>query len=298
MWSWLKSLAPSTVTSQPVEIPGASWSRLLSALPFLAALAPAEQERLKLLTAHFLAGKEFHGAGGLVVTDDMALSIAAQACLPLLHLRPPQARARAHVLDWYADFIGIVVHAGEVVARREAVDEATGVVHHYVEVLSGEAMHGGPVMLSWDEVARAADAAAEGTNVVVHEFVHKIVMQGYHGDGLPGDCPPLPDGFMGTASPKDAVRAWFAALVPVYENFREQVIIAERFSGAPTWLDPYGAESLDEFFAVACEAYFVNRRRFALEFAELLPVFDAFFRVDAPAAAPPQTMISKRGSSM
>jgi Mlc titration factor MtfA (ptsG expression regulator) len=61
------------------------------------------------------------------------------------------------------------------------------------------------------------------------------------------------------------------------------VIVAERFGGEPTWLDPYGAQSIDEFFAVACEGYFVQRARFALEFPALVPLFDSFFR---PVAAP------------
>ncbi len=68
-----------------------------------------------------------------------------------------------------------------------------------------------------------------------------------------------------------------------YDAFREQVIVAERFGGEPTWLDPYGAEGIDEFFAVACEAYFVNRQRFGEAFPRLVPLFDGFFR---PAAAP------------
>jgi Mlc titration factor MtfA (ptsG expression regulator) len=281
MWSWLKSLAGLSPPPSAASIPDALWLSLLGNLPFLAALSSEEQQQLRSLAAGFLADKEFHGAGGITITDAMALSIAAQACLPLLHLRPPGG-PRGRLLDWYADFVGIVVHPGEVVARREAVDDATGVVHHYNEVLSGEAMQGGPVMLSWDEVARAGEAAAEGANVVIHEFIHKIAMYGNAGgqapDDAPGDCPPLPAGFMGTTSARAAMAAWFGALLPAYEAFREKVIIAERFSGAPTWLDPYGAESIDEFFPVACEAYFVNRERFSQEFPALMPVFDGFFR--------------------
>jgi len=65
-----------------------------------------------------------------------------------------------------------------------------------------------------------------------------------------------------------------------YAHFREQVVIAERFSGEPPWLDAYAAENPGEFFAVAGEAYFVNRARFATEFPDLLTLFDAFFRRD------------------
>ena len=152
-------------------------------------------------------------------------------------------------------------------------------VHHYDEVLSGEAMEHGPVMLSWQDVAAAGSSAETGYNVVVHEFAHKIDMC----NGEPDGCPPLPAGFMGATSPRAAHAAWRAVLEPAFDAFREQVIIAERFGGAEPWLDPYGAESPTEFFAVACEAYFVNRVRFGEEFADLLPLFDAFFR---PAVQP------------
>jgi MtfA peptidase len=70
-----------------------------------------------------------------------------------------------------------------------------------------------------------------------------------------------------------AYEAWWSAWEPAYEHFRERVIMAER-----PWLDAYGATSPSEFFAVACEAYFVNRDRFAQEFPNLMPVLDAFFR--------------------
>ena len=73
-------------------------------------------------------------------------------------------------------------------------------------------------------------------------------------------------------------RAWLELLQTEHAAFREQVVIAERFSGAPTWLDPYGAENPGEFLAVAGEAYFVNRERFAQEFPRLLTLFDGFFR--------------------
>ena len=246
------------------EIPAALWALTLSAYPFLAERPAADVTRLHELSASFLGRKEFHGAHGLEITDAMAIAIAAQACLPVLHM--PGG------LSWYDDFVGIVVQAGEVVARREVMDEA-GVVHHYDEVLSGEAMERGPVMLSWQDVAAAGASAAQGYNVVVHEFAHKIDMR----NGVPDGCPPLPSGFLGTATSREAREKWLAVLTPAYDSFREKVIIAERFGGEVPWLDPYGAQSIDEFFAVACEAYFVNRAEFARDFAELVSLFDAFF---------------------
>ena len=249
------------------ELDAGLWLSAIQAYPFLQALALADQAKLRALAALFLQRKQFHGAHGLVVTDAMAVQIAAQACLPLLHWGPPR-----EALAWYDDFVGIVVHPGEAVARRESVDEA-GVVHYYDEVLLGEAMEGGPVMLSWQAVDASRHSVAEGTSVVIHEFAHKIDMRNGAADG----CPPLPPGFMGSASARAARALWHAAWEPAYEKFREQVIIAERFGGAPPWLDSYGATAPPEFFAVACEAYFVNRAQFALEFPTLAPQLAAFF---------------------
>ena len=136
-------------------------------------------------------------------------------------------------------------------------------------VLAGEAMDQGPVMLSWEDVREAGHRFAEGYNVVIHEFAHKIDMR----DGIPDGCPPLPS--------RKAREAWRACIEAEHAAFRERVLVAERFSGEPTWLDPYGAEGVDEFFAVACEAYFVNPERFTLEFPPLQALFDGFFRPQA-----------------
>ena len=236
------------------EIPEALWHEVLVRYPFLAQRPEADVSKLRQLSAQFLATKEFHGANGFVITDAVALAIAAQAVLPVLHLG----------LGWYDDFVGIVVHPTEVLARRTMTDE-DGVVHHYDEVLAGEAMEGGPVMLSWMDVEGAGASAEHGYNVVIHEFIHKMDMR----DGVADGCPPLPS--------RAQREAWVTLMHAEYDTFREQVIIAERFGGEPTWLDPYGAESISEFFAVACEAYFVNRPRFEASFARLAPFLDSFF---------------------
>lgn len=258
------------------DISAALWLNTLGQYPFLAALTLPEQAKLRALAALFLQRKEFTGAHGLEVTDAMAVAIAAQACLPLLHLGEPRA-----ALAWYDDFVGIVVHPGDALARRTATDEA-GVVHHYHEVLLGEAMERGPIMLSWQAVQDAAHHSQRGANVVVHEFVHKMDMRNGPADGYP----PLPAGFMGSTSARAARAAWHDAWAPAYAHFRERVIIAQRFGGERPWLDAYGATAPAEFFAVACEAYFVNRPRFAQEFPALLPLLDGFFRRSEENTAP------------
>ncbi len=252
MIGWIRKLLVPTRA-----VPDALWQLTLAQYPFLAARPAVDQARLRTLTAQFLEQKEFSGAHGLVVTDEMAVAIAAQACLPVLNLR----------LKLYEDFKGIVVHPGAMLARRTVVD-AAGVHHFYKEELAGEAMEGGPVTLSWQDVATSSERQASGYNVVIHEFVHKLDMHSSAG-GTANGCPPLPT--------RQAKAAWQSTMQAAYESFQHQVAMAERFGAEPPWLDAYGATSPAEFFVVASEAYFVNPARFEHEFASLKTLFDAFF---------------------
>ena len=267
MLRWLQTLRGKSGRSRPADISDALWQDTLDRFPFLARFGKHTLPALRRLTRDFLDHKEFHGAADLQITDAMAVAIAAQACLPVLNIQAPHRG-----LAWYRDFVGIVVHPGAVRAQRETVDEA-GIVHRYLEELSGEAMEDGPVMLSWQDVAGAGESAQSGYNVVMHEFVHKIDMRG----GMPHGCPPLPAGFMGAATATAARRAWAGTLNTSYLAFSDALSMAERFSGPAPWLDAYGAHSEGEFFAVASEAYFVNPGYFARDFPALVPMFDAFF---------------------
>ena len=266
MFRWLRGLRAAP------EIPEAAWQATLAAYPFLARRSPPDVQRLRELTARFLQDKEFQGALDFRITDEVALAIAAQAVLPVLHL--PGA------LAWYDDFVGIVVVPDEVTAPRVAIDDA-GVVHEYGETLIGEARENGPVMLSWPHVREGGGPAAGSIlNVVIHEFAHKIDMRGGGADG----CPPLPAGFGGHANAREAHAHWRTTMQAAYEALREQAIVAERFGGEPPWLDGYAATSMGEFFAVACEAYFVAPARFAVEMPTLRPLFDAFFQGESVRA--------------
>ena len=236
-------------------IPDDLWRATLVRFPFLAQLGAEDAQQLREMSTLFLDRKEFNGAHGLVITDDMAVAIAAQACLPVLRLG----------LDWYDSFVGIVVHADEVVARREVMDE-DGVVHHYDEPLSGEAMEGGPVTLSWQDVADAGDSAEWGYNVVIHEFAHVLDMR----DGEANGMPPLPS--------RNAQAEWQAVFEASYQSFCEQVD-----AGEGTLLDPYGAEAPSEFFAVACEAFFVAPIDLQAEHPQVYRQLQQFF-LQNPAA--------------
>ena len=194
------------------------WEQATGGLRFI-----PRSRKLRELALLFLAEKQFTGAHGLEVSDAMRVSIAAQACLPILELG----------LDWYAGFTGIVVYPGDFRVQRSHTDEH-GVVHEWDDELAGEAMPGGPVVLSWDATANDAEM-----NVVIHEFAHKLDMLNGDADGFP----PLHPG-MDRA-------AWAAAFKEAYEGFCDAV---ER--DKETWLDPYAAEHPSEFFAVISAALF------------------------------------------
>jgi Mlc titration factor MtfA (ptsG expression regulator) len=238
-------------------IPDALWQLTLARFPFLAARSAAQVAALREMATLFLAEKEFSGVRGLVVSDEMAVAIAAQACLPALALG----------LDWLDGFVGIVVHEDAVVARREVEDE-DGIVHAYDEELSGEAMSGGPVMLAWRDVDEAGESAAAGYNVVVHEFAHVIDMRGGITAGLE------------TIAPESERGVWLNALADEYEAFAERVDADEE-----TFLDPYAAEALEEFFAVSAEAFFVAPGDFEREEPHTYRLLKEFFKQD-PANRP------------
>jgi Mlc titration factor MtfA (ptsG expression regulator) len=235
-------------------IPDELWRSTLDRLPFVAKRPAPELERLRRMASLFLSRKEFSGAQGFVVDDGIALAVAVQACLPVLELG----------LGCYDAFVGIVIHADTVVARREVTDEH-GIVHHYDEELAGEAMEGGPLMLSWADVLPASDAAAvpQAYNVVIHEFAHVLDMR----DGAADGVPLLP-------SPA-ARRAWLETLMPAYDAFCERVVC-----GHETLLDAYAAEAPDEFFAVASENFFVTPRPLRDEQPALYRLLASYYRQD------------------
>jgi len=255
-WTSLRRLRDER-TLRTRAIPEPLWELTLARYPFIARRAAADRVALRQLATLFLAQKEFTGAQGFVVTDEIAVAIAAQACLPVLKLG----------LACYAGFVGIVVHPDEVVARRVVTDE-DGVVHHYDETLAGEAMEGGPVMLSWHDVESAGESAQWGYNVVVHEFAHVLDMA----DGAADGVPLLPT--------REARDAWCGVIDAEYEAFCERVDADE-----DTLLDPYGAESVDEFFAVASEVFFVAPAELRREHPALYALLSQFYRQDPAAGA-------------
>ncbi|HEX9396805.1 MAG TPA: M90 family metallopeptidase [Burkholderiales bacterium] len=220
----------------------ALWVSATRGFPFI-----PEGEKIRNLVLLFLAEKQFSGTHGFEVTDRMRVAIAAQACVPILELG----------IDWYAGWTGIVVYPGDFRVRRTEVDEA-GVLHEWDDELAGEAMPGGPVVLSWDAAAHDVEI-----NVVIHEFAHKLDMLNGAADGMP----PLHTGM--------DRRAWQAAFDAAYRGFCDAVDREQ-----DTWLDPYAAEDPSEFFAVLSEKFFTDAGETQRHYPDVYDQLRLFYRQD------------------
>lgn len=257
--AWQQWSEDRTLTHR--AIPDVLWARTLRRYPFLNWRTDAEAQRLRELATLFLARKDFIGAQGLEVNDEMAVAIAAQAVLPVLKLG----------LSMYDGFVSIVVHPDTVVARRQEFDDI-GVVHEYDEEISGESMDGGPVMLSWRDVRDAGKTSIEGYNVTIHEFAHVIDA---------ADAWSESNAVLGDPSLR---KRWSDEMQTLYERFCTDL---DAYGECDAPLDPYAATSIREFFAVGSEAFFVDPLTLRTRMPALYELLGHLYQQDPAACAPP-----------
>ena len=225
------------------------WHRTLARYRFLTGLGASERDRLRELCTVFLHDKQIHGVAGLELDAAMRMSIAVQACILLLNLP----------VDWYDGWVEVVVYPDEFMPEVEWEDEF-GVVHAGKEIRSGEAWLRGPVILSWADIG---EDFADGVNVAIHEFAHKLDMLNGDADGYP----PLHAG-MDRA-------AWSAVFGAAYEDFCRKVDAV-----SDTTIDPYAAESPGEFFAVVSEAFIERPELVRTCYPDVYAQLSAFYRQD------------------
>lgn len=214
-------------------------------------LTDAEQTRLRNDLRVFIAEKSWEGCGGLTVTDEVRVSIAAQACLLLLGVDH----------DYFEHVQTILVYP---TAYRSPDGDVgpDGVVREGVGRL-GEAWHGGPVVLAWDEVRVGGQSHRDGRNVVLHEFAHQLDFL----DGLIDGTPPL-----GGA---EQYGEWQRVMTAEFDRLRADV-----GRGRATVLDAYGATDPAEFFAVATECFFEKPRQLRERHPEVYGVLRGYYRQD------------------
>jgi Mlc titration factor MtfA (ptsG expression regulator) len=276
----LKTLLGRFTRSNAVAIPDDLWTDALSAFPCARNLTAEETGRLRALASRLLSDKEMSAAGELELTAEMQVSIALQACLPILNLG----------LEWYRGWSSIIVYPGEFLVPRSLADE-DGVVHEYVEPITGEAWEGGPLLLSWEDAQRITTDAGSAYSVVIHEFVHKIDLL----DGTADGCPPFSRDLHEGLDPQH----WHAALEDTFERFLAELDLIESelpegvdpdsveadpfYAHLP--FDPYAAHDEAEFFAVTSEAFFVDPDSLQRAFPDWYALLARFFRQDPVARA-------------
>lgn len=244
----------------PTEPVPPAWPRLVAdRVPMASRLPATDRERLYRLMQLFLREVPIEGCAGLEVTEEVRVTIAAQACFLLLKMSYPRYTRLRRVLVYPSTFLPkrVGMHPSGQVVRPEAP-------------LLGQAWQTGIVVLGWDAVLRSALSATDGHNVVLHEFAHILDAE----DGTMDGVPVLDSG--------SAYRAWAAMLTT---QFAEHVARAEQ--GDPTTLDPYGAENRAEFFAVATEAFFERPVALREDQPRLYELLVDFYKLDPASWEPP-----------
>ncbi len=222
-----------------------AWLPYVEALPFYGTLTPTEQERLRHILRVLAEEKRWEGCGGLAITDEVKVTIAAQAALLVLNFDD----------DYYPGVQTILVYPSAFIVDYDA--------DGHPDVHLGEAWDDGPVVLAWDSAAHGAADHRDGINVVLHEFAHKLDQV----DDLSDGTPALRD--------REAYVRWKEVMTQEYER-----LIRNDEAGHATLLDPYGAGNPAEFFAVATECFFEEARQLRREHPALYELFRDYYRQD------------------
>ncbi len=220
--------------------------------PYFHAMPADLQLQLKKHIQVFLAEKPFIGCNGLEVTDEMRVTIAAQACLLLLNRRTDHFGALRQVLLYPGAFV---------VARHQT--DAAGVRQARRQALSGESWSAGQVILSWQDVLDGAAVPDDGRNVVIHEFAHQLDQA----KGRANGAPPLIGRWRRAR--------WARVMQAEFEALQQQVQ-----HGHTTLISAYGATDPAEFFAVTSEVFFEQPVLLRQSHPALFGVLSEFYRVN------------------
>ena len=230
-----------------------AWREVLERhVPIYCRLPPASRRELEGHIQVFLDEKRFEGAGGLTMTDDIRLIIAAQACVLLLH----------RVTNYYSRLRSIIVYPHAYEAPR--LKPFSG-AHHIEEMESrlGESWASGAVILAWDHVKQSALDPRDGRNLVFHEFAHQLDAENAASDGIP--VLPRTSHYI----------VWARVLGAEYRDLQDRLK-----AGEDGLLDRYGATNAAEFFAVATECFFERPVELCAHHPRLYAELQAFYRQD------------------
>jgi len=220
---------------------------------FFHRLSANDQAELLGHTQVFLAEKRFEGCDGLEITDQVRVTIAAQACLLLLHRKT----------DYFPRLLTILVYPSTYLA--EDIRHVHG--HVWQEGKMARLGETGrwldAIVLAWDAVKSGAADPSDGKNVVLHEFAHQLDYENYAEDGAPA------------LATRDQRLSWQEVMRGEFASLR-----AADETGIPTLLDTYGATNPAEFFAVSTEAFFEWPRALRARHPKLYAELRSYFHQD------------------
>jgi Mlc titration factor MtfA (ptsG expression regulator) len=224
-------------------------------VPFYKKLSTENKKELQQHILIFVSEKRFEGCGGLEITDEIKVTIAAQACILLLHRKT----------DYYPGLSSIIVYPQAYVAHM--VEHLPGgAITEGLDVRLGESWHRGSIVLSWDDARHGAADIHNGHNVVFHEFAHQLEDSRAKGDSTP------------VLRNRSSYIAWARVLQRDYEKLRRDVSRHRK-----TFLNEYGATNPAEFFAVATEYFFEKSKELEKLHPDLYRELKFFYQQD-PAA--------------
>ncbi len=246
-----KSRRRARLRAQPAP---KAWREILERnLGVFRRLSPEDQKELLGHTQVFLAEKHFEGAGGLVLTDEIRVTIAGQACLLLLHRET----------DYYPELVSIIVYPTGYIADEDrhiggGIWEEGG-----EDRLGHTGQRLGALVLAWDAVRHGAAAPDDGVNLVLHEFAHQLDFENRSSDGTPA------------LETHGDYRTWARVMSYEFEALRDALE-----AGEDTFLDDYGATNPAEFFAVITEAFFERPRALRRNHPALFMQLQRFYQQD------------------
>lgn len=253
MFRWFADFRRKKLTNTP--FPNA-WEDILHRnVAHYRMLANSERTYLHSLIQVFVAEKNWEGCGGLELTDEIRVTISAYACMLLLGL--------PH--NYYQNVQSILVYPSVVVPpqRKPGFFENVAGPLEISHPIIGQSFHQGPVILIWDAVLKSGRHPESGTNVVYHEFAHKLDML----DGAADGTPPLRD--------RAEYIDWVNTCSREYLRLKHDI-----GQGRKSFLNDYGATNEAEFFAVATEQFFDNPLQMVKQAPDLYRVLKEYYRQD------------------
>ncbi|MFT4518249.1 MAG: Mlc titration factor MtfA (ptsG expression regulator) [Halioglobus sp.] len=230
----------------------AHWLPYLNAgLPIYEALSEAEQTRLRKLIQLFIARKRFYGCEGLVITDEVRVTVASQACLLLVNQNGAV----------YPELKSVLIYPAAFRVVRDQHNE-DGTVAHAGHHLSGESWSNGKVILSWDDVEKGVRNFSDGHNVALHEFAHQLDSA----SGSTNGAPFLRD---------NSYQSWAIIFSENFEDLRTRTLQKKK-----SVMDSYGTTNPAEFFAVATETFFEKPNELYKRRPELYDELSQYYQLD------------------